>query len=47
MKSQTLNNLVKIVLLITVIAALVVVLWNSAHFPILPYTVSWNGNISY
>ena len=47
MKSQTLINLMKVALLIAVIAALVVVLWNLGHLPALPATVSWNGNITY
>lgn len=47
MKSQTLINLLKIALVLAVIAALLVVLWTSAHAPILLATVSWNGTISY
>ena len=47
MKSQTCNNLLNVALLIAVIAALVVVLWASAHAPALLATVSWNGDISY
>ena len=47
MKSQTLINLVKVALLIAVIAALLIVLWNLGHLPALPATVSWNGNIAY
>ena len=47
MKAQTLINLLEIALLIALIAALVMVLWNSGHLPALPATVSWNGNIAY
>ena len=47
MKSQTLINLLKVALLIAVIAALLVVLWTTAHVPVLLATVSWNGTISY
>lgn len=43
MKSQTLINTLKLVLLLAVIAAVVVVLWNSFSVPAVLTTVSWNG----
>jgi hypothetical protein len=47
MKTQTFINLLKVAFILAVIAALVVVLWNSGHLPTLPATVSWNGDIAY
>ena len=46
-KSQTFINLLKTALVLAVIAALLMVLWTSAHAPVLPATVSWNGTINY
>ena len=43
MKSQTLINGLELALLIAVIAAVVVAIWNSVHVPVLLATVSWNG----
>jgi len=42
-KSQTLINGLELALLIAVIAAVVVAIWNSVHVPVLLATVSWNG----
>jgi hypothetical protein len=43
MKSQTLINILELILLIAVLAAVVVVLWNSVPLPAELTTVSWNG----
>ena len=43
MKSQAIINILEIVLLIAVIAAVVVAIWNSVYFPAVLATVSWNG----
>jgi hypothetical protein len=43
MKSQTLINTLQLILLIAMIAAVVIVLWNSVPVPAVLTTVSWNG----
>ncbi len=43
MKSQTLIYILEIALLIVVIGAVIVTLWNSVPVPALLATVSWNG----
>jgi len=42
-KSKTLINILEVVLLIAVIVAVIVTLWNSVQVPVLLATVSWNG----
>ena len=43
MKTQTLINILKVALLIAVIAAVAIALWNLVPISALLATVSWNG----
>ena len=43
MKSQTLINLLGVILLLALIVAVGATLWHFAHVPVFLATVSWNG----
>lgn len=43
MKTKTLINLMKVALVIALLAAAGIALWNAVYLPVLLATVSWNG----